>query len=110
MFEAHPEKLPIWVPKSRFSGIEAQTRNFKTRYIFWYRSGGSQIPDMLQQKNDVDVSELADGRGKNDPKSKIETNDHYQIVDIRLYFNLKPKTITNKSTQLQQNSKQKRMC
>ena len=25
---------------------------------------------------------------KNDPKSKIEPNDHYQIVDIRLYFNL----------------------
>ena len=58
------EKWLKWVPKSRFSGIGAQTRNFKTRSILWYRSGGSPMPDMLQKMSRRWNSEVADGRKK----------------------------------------------
>ena len=45
---------------------------------------------------------------QNDPKSKIEPNDHYQIVDIRLYFNLeglKPQKYYKKIKKRQTTSK-----
>ena len=45
------------------------------------------MPDMLQKMSRRWNSEVADGRKKQiDPKSKIEPNDHNQIVDICLIY------------------------